>query len=82
MKAKVDFGGAPRASFSSWGGAWTPLSLIAGLLSTGMGSAAHLGGCCESREGVEGTFGVLIPWSWCFSSFSFLARVHGQFGES
>lgn len=82
MKAKVDFGGAPRASFSSWGGAWTPLSLIAGLLSTEMGSAAHLGGCCESREGVEGTFGVLIPWSWCFSSFSFLARVHGQFGES
>lgn len=30
---------------------------------------------------VEGTFGVLVPWSWRFSSFSFLARVHGQVGK-
>lgn len=45
-----------------------------------MESAALLGGCCESGEVVEETFGV--PWLWRFSSFPFLARVLGRFGET
>lgn len=46
------------------------------------GICCSLGGCCESREVVKGDFWGTDPLVVVFLSISFLARVHGQFGET
>lgn len=56
----MGFGGAPCASFSTWGGAWAPLRLLAGLLSTWMGCAAPLGDAVGLARCWRGPLGY-----WC-----------------
>lgn len=56
----MGFGGAPCASFSTWGGAWAPLRLLAGLLSTWMGCAAPLGDAVGQGRCWRGPLGY-----WC-----------------
>lgn len=63
-----------------WDGAWAPRSLIVGLLSTWIESAALLGGVlCVWWRGPLGCWSLGCGF---FPSFSFPARVYGQFDEA